>query len=90
MDIVLFMLYYLSKEALLDQVKTAFQTDLETYAPFIDGCGTDPIEDINAYVDDANYNSNIVDLIIPVLAKILGIHWNNCFTDWQLQVKLSD
>ena len=40
----------------LADIKSAFQTDLDRYAPFIDGCNTDPIEEMEAYVNDAKYS----------------------------------
>ena len=61
----------LTKEEILDLIKPSFQEDLEKYRPFIDGYSLDPIAEIDSYVTDANYNSNIGDLIIPVLADIL-------------------
>ena len=61
----------LTKEEILDLIKPSFQEDLEKYRPFIDGYSSDPIAEIDSYVTDANYNSNIGDFIIPVLADIL-------------------
>ena len=62
-----------SWDELLGQIKLAFQADLEHFAPFIDGCNTDPIEEMDAYVNDAKYTSSIVDLIVPLLARVLQV-----------------
>ena len=61
-----------TKQTLLDQVKTSLQTDLDSLSPYIKS-GTDPIDEIDAYINNANYNSSIVDLVIPVLLNILGV-----------------
>ena len=62
-----------SRAKLLADIKSAFQTDLDSYAPFIDGCNTDPIEEMDAYVNDAKYSGAIVDLIVPLLAHVLQV-----------------
>ena len=62
-----------SRTKLLADIKSAFQTDLDHYAPFIDGCNTDPIDEMDAYVNDAKYSSAVVDLIVPLLAHVLQV-----------------
>ena len=77
------------KSELLAKVKDVFQRDLDLYAPFIDGWETDPISELDAYINDASYDSNIADLIIPLLANMLGIgivvmkldHSNNMYRE---------
>ena len=62
-----------NKSELLEKLKLAFQADLDCYAPFINGHETDPIEEMEAYVQNAKYGSGIVDLIVPLIAKVLQI-----------------
>ena len=62
-----------SKKELLDDLKLAFLADIDSYAPFINGCETDPIAELEAYVNDAKYGSGIVDLIVPLIANVLKI-----------------
>ena len=62
-----------SKEDLLNKLREALLADLEHYAPFIDVEETDPIQEIDAFVNNACYNSGIVDLVIPLVAKILNV-----------------
>ena len=60
-----------TKEELLESLQMAFQADLDFFAPFLDGIETDPIEEIESYVLNADYRSCIVDLIIPLVAKVV-------------------
>ena len=62
-----------NKSELLEKLKLAFQADLDCYAPFINGHETDPIEEMEAYVQNGKYGSSIVDLIVPLIAKVLQI-----------------
>ena len=57
----------------MNKIKLTFQTDLDQYAPFIDACDTDPIEEMESYVNKASYDSSISDLIVPIIASILNI-----------------
>ena len=58
---------------LLTKIKEVFQENLEEYAPFVDGWETDPIEEMDNYVNNARYDSDIVDLIVPLIAKCLDL-----------------
>ena len=57
----------------LGKLKPTLQSDMDLIAPFINSNKTDPLAEIDAYVELANYNSSIVDLIIPLISKILNI-----------------
>ena len=57
----------------LNKLKSTLQGDLDLLAPFINSNKTDPLEEIDAYIQLANFNSNIVDLIIPLISKILDV-----------------
>ena len=48
-----------------------FQADLNKYSPFINSIDTDPISELESYVKDADYDSCIGDLIIPILVQII-------------------
>ena len=62
-----------TKPEFLKKIKDALQVDLDLYAPFIDALDTDPIEEMDAYVNKASYNSSISDLIVPIIVSILNI-----------------
>lgn len=57
----------------LDKLKSTLQGDLDLLAPFINSNKTDPLAEIDAYIQLAKFNSNIVDLIIPLISKILDV-----------------
>ena len=56
---------------LLEKLKPTLQSDLDLLAPFINTTKTDPLAEIQAYVELANYNNSIVDFVIPLISKIL-------------------
>ena len=60
-----------TRNELLVQVKEVFQANLVLYAPFIDSLETDPIEELDMYINNAKYDSGIIDLIVPLIAKCL-------------------
>ena len=45
-----------TKPELLKKIKLTLQTDLDHYAPFIGACDTDPIEEMESYVNNASYD----------------------------------
>ena len=61
-----------SKEQVLMQIRPTFLKKIDHYSLSLEG-STDPVAEINEYVQLRNYQSSITDIIFPILCDILKI-----------------
>ena len=58
-----------SKDNLLEDLRKELTTKIETYRQAINTLETDPIRELEEYTKSGKYNSNLGDLIIPLLSN---------------------
>ena len=63
----------MKKEDILDKLKQVFQDNIQDYVGFIHEKMM-PIEELDEYINKGRYNSNMGDLIISIIHRMLGIH----------------
>ena len=62
-----------SKERLLEDLRVELHSNIEEYKSAINTEETDPIQELEEYTKTGQYNTNLGDLIIPLLSNQLGI-----------------
>ena len=62
-----------SKREVLDEMKVELYNNIDEYTNFINTLETDPVEEMERYISSGKYTSNLADLVIPILTKVLNI-----------------
>ena len=63
----------MSKRELLDKMKVELYEHIDEYRKFINTLETDPMEEMERYIQSGRYTTNLADLVIPMLTKVLNI-----------------